>query len=71
LKKFIQSKLGYRPQQVQIFTPSPGTLSTAMYYSGINPITNEDVFVERSLKKRNWMKENIVGSKDTRSEDST
>jgi hypothetical protein len=42
-----------------------------MYYSGINPITNEDVFVERSLKKRNWMKENIVGSKDTRSEDST
>jgi uncharacterized radical SAM protein YgiQ len=71
LKKFIQSKLGYRPQQVQIFTPSPGTLSTAMYYSGIDPLTNEDVFVEKSLKKRNWMKENIVGSKDTRSEDST
>ncbi len=70
LKEFIQSKLGYKPQQVQIFTPSPGTLSTAMYYSEIDPLTNEEVFVEKSLKKRNWMKENIVGPKDTRSEDS-
>ncbi|MGE0033815.1 MAG: YgiQ family radical SAM protein, partial [Pseudothermotoga sp.] len=33
LKRFIQNKLGYKPQQVQIFTPAPGTLSTAMYYS--------------------------------------
>ncbi|AJC74246.1 hypothetical protein AJ81_08680 [Pseudothermotoga hypogea DSM 11164 = NBRC 106472] len=71
LKKFIQSKLGYKPQQVQIFTPAPGTLSTAMYYSGIDPLTGEEVFVEKSLKKRNWMKENIVGPKATRSEDFT
>ena len=71
LKRFIQKKLGYKPQQVQIFTPSPGTLSTAMYYSGIDPLTNEEVFVEKSLKKRNWMKENIVGPKATRSEDFT
>jgi len=34
-----------------------------MYYSGIDPMTGERVFVERSLKKRNWMKQNIVGLK--------
>lgn len=62
LKKFIQQKLNYRPRQVQIFTPTPGTLSTAMYYSGVDPMTNEEVFVERSLRKRNWMKENIVNT---------
>ncbi|MGB9790368.1 YgiQ family radical SAM protein [Thermotoga caldifontis] len=65
LKKFIRTKLGYRPQQVQIFTPTPGTLSTAMYYSGIDPLTGEEVFVERSLRKRNMMKENIVAKKDS------
>jgi len=59
LKKFIQRNLGYHPQQIQIFTPSPGTLSTAMYYTGIDPITGEEVFVERSLKHRNKMKQNV------------
>lgn len=66
LKRFIHEKLGYKPQQVQIFTPTPGTVSTAMYYSRIDPLTGEKVFVEKSLKKRNWMKQNIVG---LRSED--
>lgn len=60
LKKFIQRNLGYHPQQIQIFTPSPGTLSTAMYYSGKDPITGEEIFVERSLKNRNKMKQNVI-----------
>ncbi|MEJ5228581.1 MAG: YgiQ family radical SAM protein [Pseudothermotoga sp.] len=60
LRKFIQQNLGYHPQQIQIFTPSPGTISTAMYYSGVDPITNEEVFVERSLKVRNKMKQNLL-----------
>lgn len=60
LKNFIRKKLGYKPQQIQIFTPTPGTLSTTIYYTGIDPYTNETVFVERSLKKRNLMKKNIL-----------
>ncbi|MBZ4649543.1 YgiQ family radical SAM protein [Thermosipho sp. (in: thermotogales)] len=60
LKKFIKEKLGYRPQQIQIFTPTPGTLSTTIYYTGIDPFTNRKIFVERSLKKRNLMKKNIL-----------
>ncbi len=60
LKRFIEEKLKYRPQQIQIFTPSPGTMSTAMYYSGIDPLTKEKVFVERSLKLRNAAKAKVL-----------
>lgn len=59
LKNFINEKLGYHPQQIQIFTPSPGTISTAMYYSGIDPFTHERIHVEKSLKVRNQMKKNL------------
>jgi uncharacterized radical SAM protein YgiQ len=60
LRTFIEEKLGYRPQQIQIFTPTPGTESTAMYYAGIDPLTGEEVYVERSLRSRNRMKENVL-----------
>ena len=33
------------PEQVQDFIPTPGSLSTAMYYTGINPLTGEAVYV--------------------------
>jgi len=35
-------------EQVQDFYPTPGTLSTAMFYSGIHPLTGETVYVPRS-----------------------
>ncbi len=38
-------------EQVQDFTPSPMTLSTAMYYSGINPLTGKNVYVATSGEK--------------------
>lgn len=60
LRKFIEEELDYHPQQIQVFTPVPGTESTAMYYSGIDPLTGEEVYVERSLKVRNRMKENVT-----------
>ncbi|PLV59076.1 YgiQ family radical SAM protein [Thermotoga sp. KOL6] len=60
LREFILKHLGYFPQQIQIFTPTPGTVSTAMYYSGIDPFTGERVHVERSLRVRNKMKENVL-----------
>ena len=37
--------LGYRLEQIQDFTPTPMTLSTEMYYTGINPETMEPVYV--------------------------
>lgn len=60
LRRFIEEKLKYHPQQIQIFTPSPGTISTAMYYSQIDPFTKEKVFVEKSLKLRNVAKEKLI-----------
>ena len=34
-----------RPEQVQDFYPTPGTISTCMYHTGIDPITMKDVYV--------------------------
>ncbi len=42
------NRSGYRPEQVQDFYPTPGTLSTCMYYTGIDPRTMEPVYVPRS-----------------------
>lgn len=38
-------RLGYRLEQIQDFTPTPMTVSTEMYYTGINPDTMEPVYV--------------------------
>lgn len=40
--------LGYTPEQVQDFYPTPSTLSTCMYYTGIHPITKEKVYVPKN-----------------------
>ena len=37
--------LGYMPEQVQDFYPTPSTISTCMYYTGIDPRTMEKVYV--------------------------
>jgi len=41
-----------RPEQVQDFTPTPMTLATVMYYSGINPYTLESVYVARNKEAK-------------------
>lgn len=41
-----------RPQQVQDFYPTPGTLSTAMFYTGIDPRTMQPVYVPRSPEEK-------------------
>jgi uncharacterized radical SAM protein YgiQ len=38
-------KMGYMPEQVQDYYPTPGTVSTCMYYSGLDPVTMEKVYV--------------------------
>lgn len=37
--------LGYMPEQVQDFYPTPSTISTTMYYTGLDPRTMEEVYV--------------------------
>ncbi len=45
-------KYGYAPEQVQDFYPTPGTVSTVAYYTGINPLTNEKIHVTRDYKEK-------------------
>lgn len=40
--------LGYMPQQVQDFYPTPSTISTCMYYTGFDPRTMEEVYVAKN-----------------------
>ena len=40
--------LGYMPEQVQDFYPTPSTLSTCMYYTGVDPRTVQKVYVPKS-----------------------
>ena len=45
-------KMHYRPEQVQDFTPTPMTLSTTMFYTGINPYTREPIYVARTPEEK-------------------
>ncbi len=40
------------PEQVQDFYPTPGTISTCMYYTGMNPITNEKIYVPKTQEEK-------------------
>ena len=52
LAEFI-AESGQHPQQVQDFYPTPGTLSTCMYYTGLDPRTMKRVYVPRSAREKN------------------
>ena len=45
-------KTGFVPDQVQDFYPTPGTLATAMYYTGTDPLTGRAVYVEKDLHRK-------------------
>ena len=45
-------KWGYSPEQVQDFYPTPGTISTTVYYTGIHPLTGKEVYVARDYKEK-------------------
>ena len=47
LAEYLHSR-GRVPEQVQDFYPTPGTISTCMYYTGINPWTMEPVYVAKT-----------------------
>ena len=48
--------LGYTPEQVQDFYPTPSTLSTCMFYTGIHPLTGEKVYVPRDPRKKSMQR---------------
>ena len=43
---------GYSPEQVQDYYPTPGTASTVMYYTGINPLDGKKVYVPTEYREK-------------------
>ncbi|WP_319588058.1 YgiQ family radical SAM protein [uncultured Desulfobulbus sp.] len=61
LRSFCQKELHLLPRQVQLFTPTPCTWSTLMYWTETDPFTNTPCFVEKSEAGRERQKAAIVG----------
>ncbi len=56
-------KWGYSPEQVQDFYPTPGTISTVMYATGIHPLTEKPVYVCRDYKEKQMQRALLQFSK--------
>lgn len=50
-------QLNIKPEQVQDFTPTPMTLASVIYYTGIDPYTQKKVYVPKSRDERKLQKE--------------
>lgn len=61
LKRFCSEELQLMPEQVQIFTPTPSTFSSVMYYTEMNPFTGKPIFVEKNMHRKEQQKEIITG----------
>lgn len=55
LAQYVKS-MGYTPEQVQDFYPTPGSLSTTIYYTGFNPETNEEVYTPKTQEEKNMQR---------------
>ena len=60
LKRFASAELRVNPEQVQIFTPTPSTYSTLMYYTEMDPFTDKKLFVEKDNGKKQKQKDILI-----------
>lgn len=60
LKRFTRDELKMNPEQAQVFTPTPGTYSSVMYYTEIDPKTRKKIFVEKDTRRKEKQKEIVV-----------
>lgn len=65
LKRFASAELKVSPEQVQIFTPTPSTYSTLMYYTEKDPLTGKKLFVEKDNGKKQKQKDIIIPKIDS------
>ncbi|RLD10082.1 MAG: YgiQ family radical SAM protein [Chlamydiae bacterium] len=63
LKFFMNNVMKIQPEQVQIFTPLPSTLSALMYYTEQNPFTGEKLFVEKDGNRKEKQKKIVTKKK--------
>ncbi|MCB4205303.1 YgiQ family radical SAM protein [Deferribacterales bacterium Es71-Z0220] len=66
-KNFMEKELHCHPEQVQIFTPLPLTISSLMYFLEYDPFEKKKIFVEKGLKGKSAQKELFSAKFKTRS----
>jgi uncharacterized radical SAM protein YgiQ len=49
-------RTGYRPDKVQDFIPLPMDIATAMYHTGLDPISGQPVYVPKGARERRWQR---------------
>ena len=64
LRRFAVRQLSLQPEQVQLFTPAPATISTLMYHTGRDPWSGRRIFVEKTAAGRELQKKILVAKKD-------
>ena len=60
--------MGYMPEQVQDFYPTPSTMSTCMYYTGVDPRTMEPIYVARDPHEK-AMQRALIQYRDPKNHD--
>ncbi len=60
LARFTREKLRARPEQVQIFTPTPSTWSTLMYHTKTDPFSMTPLFVEKEAGQKDRQKKTLI-----------
>jgi len=63
LRGFAIRQLALQPEQVQLFTPTPATISTLMYHTGRDPWSGRRLFVEKTATGRELQKKILVAKK--------
>ena len=48
----LEKKIHHTPKQVQDFYPTPGTLATCMYYTGLDPRSMKPVYVAKTFEEK-------------------
>jgi radical SAM superfamily enzyme YgiQ (UPF0313 family) len=64
LRRFMDRELSFHPEQVQLFTPTPATISTLMYHTGRDPWSGRRLFVEKTAVGRELQKKILVAKTD-------
>ena len=60
LKRFTRDELKMNPEQAQVFTPTPGTYSSVMYYTEMDPKTRKKIFVEKDPMRKEKQKRIVI-----------
>lgn len=60
LKNFTRNELKMNPEQAQVFTPTPSTYSSVMYYTELDPVTRKKIYVEKDTKRKEKQKDIVI-----------